>query len=411
MKIKTAHKNLVLIFITITGIVFFYSSCKKSNPDYPGGPCPACPVIESISPTTLSKGDTVKIKGKNFSTDIFNDSVIMNGKTAEICFTCGNSETVLYAIVPPRTGPGELQVFVNGDLESNTLKFKYDFSYTSQLFAGHQDTMGNSGNHIENIYFHSPTAICKDKYQNIYILNGGNAEIKRIDVSGNVRTIYNGSSDYHPYGLNSSPDGEAIYITTFQSFDNWSKLFRCYAGSTDFIPISSNLFDPTNNELFKGLAIDNSEDCYFPVNTFGSNPFIGAIKNNGSVESNLISDYYCYGLSYFEGDVYIVGDSTSSGNNFSIIKKNLASGNVEPIGNNILGNCGWYGCGLQVNISKEIFITEGVLNDIIKISANGSVSRITDLSLNGPYGLLLDESGDMYVTEFFGHCIKKIIAE
>jgi hypothetical protein len=123
------HKPLLLLLALLSLIV----SCKK-DADQPPPPVP--PVSEPLTVAATKPGDTLYIKGENFSEVAANNTVKINGVAATVVVA---STTELKVVVPANATTGSVTVTVNGQsIEVGTLTvvpltlFVYKRNYADQ---------------------------------------------------------------------------------------------------------------------------------------------------------------------------------------------------------------------------------------------------------------------------------------
>lgn len=97
--------KLLLIFISVISLL---TACKK-DADAPPQPDP--PVTEPLTVAAVKPGDTLFIKGENFSDVIANNTVKVNGVAATVVVA---SATELKVIIPANATSGTVTVTVNG---------------------------------------------------------------------------------------------------------------------------------------------------------------------------------------------------------------------------------------------------------------------------------------------------------
>lgn len=104
------HKPL----LTLLALLFIFAACKKDSGT--SGPPPAS---EPLNIAAAKPGDTLYIKGENFSTDLTKNTVQINGVAATIVVA---SATELKVVIPTTATTGAVTVTVNGQtIEVGTL--------------------------------------------------------------------------------------------------------------------------------------------------------------------------------------------------------------------------------------------------------------------------------------------------
>jgi len=179
---STINKGL---FLCCLMLCFF--ACKKD--DYNNGPSnnPPVnnPVILGINPTSGPKGTNVTIVGSNFTDNIQEAAVFINGKQAIITYVSKNS---IHFIVPPKSGSGLVGIVVNGKAVSGPL-FEYEYTVTISAVAGQPGIAGFADGNFSAAKFNSPRGITIDAQGNIYVADELNHRIRRVSPGGSVATF------------------------------------------------------------------------------------------------------------------------------------------------------------------------------------------------------------------------------
>ncbi|MCC7526295.1 MAG: IPT/TIG domain-containing protein [Chitinophagaceae bacterium] len=129
------------LFTTATGtaialLLLVSSSCKKDNatPDKVPTPKDTTLKVSSLSNTTLHYGDTLTIKGNNFSTTAFNNTVSINGVSAMVLSATATEVKVIVPAVGATGGEVKISTGSQGASGGN-------ISYIPDVFvAGYQNT-------------------------------------------------------------------------------------------------------------------------------------------------------------------------------------------------------------------------------------------------------------------------------
>ncbi|MBO9563845.1 MAG: IPT/TIG domain-containing protein [Niastella sp.] len=96
------RKPLLIFLISLS----LFAACKKDE----AGPPPPPPTTEPLAIAAAKPGDTLFIKGENFSEVIANNTVKINGVTATVVVA---SNTELKVLIPANATSGEITVTVN----------------------------------------------------------------------------------------------------------------------------------------------------------------------------------------------------------------------------------------------------------------------------------------------------------
>jgi sugar lactone lactonase YvrE len=225
-------------------------------------------------------------------------------------------------------------------------------------YAGDKSQTGNANGFGPSATFSSSTdGIAVDKSGNIYVADTDNGAIRKITPSGKVTTLASGFA--LPFGVAVDRHG-TVYVA-----DN---------GVVDKISPDGTVGTlVTGYPQIQGVAVD-------------ADGFI----------------YVTYNLTSTDG---VVERITPTG-----VATTVAGGFTDPT-------------GLVVGPDKTVYLSDSVLNQVLKISPSGSVSLWagspggvfgsqngvgTGATFNGPWGLALDKSGNLYVGDTSNSMVRKI---
>lgn len=300
--------------------------------------------------------------------------------------------------------------------------------------------------------FNEPTALAIDGYGNIFVADYGNNLIREISAGGIVSTVAGSgmqgsvntaaanSSFNGPTGLCLDATGN-IYIA-----DNNNNQIRMISagnvttiagsdsiGAVDGIGAKAYFFGPT------GIVRDGGGNLY--VTDAGNNlirkvvPSSGQVStvagntNPGASNGALLSASFNNpgGIAIDgSGNLYVADmlNNMIRGINFNTQKVTTVAGNSDtsmdrdgPDSTALF----YYPTSVAVDANGNIYVAEYVTNLIRKISANGTVSTFagngqaglvdstgTTAEFNGPSGLAIDKTGNLYVADTYNNVIRKI---
>jgi hypothetical protein len=172
-------KNILfLTLITIAGLCW---QCGNDG----GDPQPDnTPSITSFTPTSAGVGATVTITGTNFSTTASSNVVKFNGKTATVTSATATSITTT---VPIGTTTGKITVEVAGKTATSSNNFTFLRYTTVSNFVGGQT--GSTDGTGTTAQFSEPFNIVKDSQGNFFVTDNSNNTIRKITSQGVVTTL------------------------------------------------------------------------------------------------------------------------------------------------------------------------------------------------------------------------------
>ncbi len=297
--------------------------------------------------------------------------------------------------------------------------------------------------------FTSPRGLCSDASGNIYVADYSNNRIRKITPASAVSTIAGNGSSGSTDGLSSiaefnGPSGVCmdaagnIYVA--DSYNNKIRkitpagVVSTYAGtglqgSIDGLAASSSFYNPY------AICIDTSGNIYVAdrfnnkirkitstgiVSTLAGSGAAGAANGTGTLSTFSYPSGICLDAL---GNIYVADASNH------LIRKITATGIVSTLaGSGVAGLTDGVGIGSSFNeptdicisASGNLYVADTYSQRIRKIATGGIVSTIAGTSygsLDGsnvvaqfayPYGICIDPSGNIYVTENNTSRVRKI---
>lgn len=350
--------------------------------------------------------------------------------------------------------PSGMALDVTGNayfISLNTV-FKIDGTGTLTRIAGSSDQtgFGGDGGRATSALLNQPQSIVLDGQGNLYIADSGNNRVRRVSVSGIITTIAgNGLSGYsgdgspavnaeiaNPAGLAFDFNGN-LYIA-----DNANDAIRQIT-TEGLIATAALITAPS------GLAVDSSRNLY--TNSGGvvyeiplgapSIVFAGGGKGCGQ-QTDIFGDGCQATQAVLDspqeiavdsaGNVYIADSydnrirevsngiiTTVAGGNVLCTQKSNSIGDGCPATSSSLGIVS----GIAVDPQGHLFISDG--NNRIREVSGGVISTIagTNVSSNNgdggmatngqlqfPYGVSLDDAGDLFISDTYGGRIREVHA-
>jgi sugar lactone lactonase YvrE len=323
------------------------------------------------------------------------------------------------------------------DSSNNKIR-KIDSSGNVTTFAG--TGTFNDGSR-SNARFSFPEAITKDNEGNIYIADTGNHRIRKMDTAGNVTTIagsFNGGfSDGNgsnasfslPLGIVRDSHG-SLFVTDYQN--NAIRKITPDGEVTTFAGSGSPGNDNGNGtdasfDSPTGIAIDPQDNLYV---TDSINYLIRKITPDGEVSTLADGNDPATPFGY----PHVITRDNNTGNlyfsdmDYNVIRKLTPSGvltvyagsgefdYIDARGTNAAFNSPE---GLVVDNSGNLYVSDTTNQRVRKVAPNGDVTTIagngefaymdgtgTNASFNNPAGILVDNNGDLIVSDLGGRMRK-----
>ena len=239
--------------------------------------------------------------------------------------------------------------------------------------------------------FNGPRAVTVDKNGNLYIAEGGNNRIRKVDTNGIIST-YAGTGAAGYSGDGGAATSAKINFPYQLVTDNDGNLYFCDANNHVIRKVDSN-----------GI-----------ISTFAGTPeSSGYSGDGGAATSAQLSNPLGVALDS-DGNIYI-----SEYNNNRIRKVNT-DGNISTIAGT--GESGYSGdggaatsaslnspAGLALDKSDNLYFCDVQNHAIRKVWKSGIITTIVD-NLNLPFGLAIDSISNVYITDTWAHVIRKVDA-
>ncbi|HVW61923.1 MAG TPA: IPT/TIG domain-containing protein, partial [Puia sp.] len=231
------HTIKIFLLAAFTGLAAGMLSCKKNNGT---GYNPAAPiVIDSFTATSGGVGTEILISGSNFSQDTAQVKVYINGHQLALVGANGRQ---LMAVVPAKCGSGNVIVKIGKDSGVSKGTFNYTFSRIVSTLAGdgkagfaNGDGPGAEFNFSGQNWYRS-MGITVDDDLNVYVADPGNHCIRKIDSLGNVTTL---AGDPNTSGYADGQGGAAHFSLPYDvALDGDGNIWSVDPGNYDIRKIS-----------------------------------------------------------------------------------------------------------------------------------------------------------------------------
>ncbi|PSL47865.1 NHL repeat-containing protein [Chitinophaga niastensis] len=427
----------------LTGCLFIttvFAGCKKDNDLKHADGTPV--LISDFTPTTGGGTTEILITGDNFSTDTTNIKVTINGKR---CTIVGANTKQLMVVVPKRCGSGNLVVTIGKDSVISSTPFTYVFTRTVSTLAGNGTAGFSDGKGTEAMFnfngqaWYRSMGITTDDKGNVFVADPGNACIRKIDSAGNVSVLAGspGNSGY------ADGKGAAARFSLPYSVatDAQGNVYSVDPGNYDIRKITP---DGTATTIGFGkqspwsVAIDRSTgNLYYTSCDPSGNIYLLKDGVHTAVISGLV---YPAGIDFDKtGNLYVSGNGTQTITQFKagtwaptvIAGQAGTAGYLNGVGTAAKFSYPW---GLAVDNDGNVYIAgngtwDGSPNNadqsIRMVSANtwnvityagSGTAGFTDgigeaAAFKGPTGVTVDKNGIVYVIDKNNNRIRKIVSE
>lgn len=432
---KTIRYSILVILLSS-----FFLTCRKKDKD---DECPACPSVESISPTSAHAFDKITILGRNFSVTPSANIVKINGiRVSPDSIVSGTSDKLVVR-VPKSCGSGAVTVDIDNELTNfgTPPLLNYIFRYTFAdygIVKGANPpacTAGQSGNGISN--YNHPMGIVADAQGNIYFTDFENHCIYKLDAANNRDSCLFAGFPFQP--------GHVDALGTMASFTNPSQMYIdnnntifvaektgirsiSPSGNTAKFIADTNLTDPTGIAFQPGnpnlaYVSGGSDHTIIKIERQGSklvtSIFAGKKKQSGYVDAAGSAARFIHPEDLVvdnAGNVFV-----SDSNN--VIRKITPAGVVSTFAGNGtpqfadgMGKLAAFNQpkGMFIDTDNTIYVADSKNNAIRQISPDGNVTTFFtftgSMSTPIPYGITKDKDANFFITNRtnLGNGIKKL---
>ena len=392
--------------IICLGLIFFSLSCKKKNDD----DCPLCPKIDALSPASGKKGDTVIITGSNFSNYLADNIVKFNGTVVPASDMISGGSTQLKVRVPAKCGTGPVTITLDDELYSEAGPvFNYIESATVSVFAGANSvTGGNSpGNtSFKDVRMTKPTQLAIDAANSIFVLDGGNKKIRKLDNLSQLDVVLSDNSTVEEPTAIAADENDFLYVSSFRATNNYCTVYRFTPGS---LRPDHYVDDADANRKHRSITCEGNGQLYMGHSNVSFSALIPKIRHYSPTKgmeefADSSGSVVAYKNSLlFQIRSLSIGSNKGSTFSFYSVKDKKETVLIKPA----------YGLnspmGLAIDNNGNAYISDTYNNRILKCSPTGAITVVVSIGLSSPQGLVLDKQGNLYVADTDNNCIKKII--
>ena len=295
------------------------------------------------------------------------------------------------------------------------------------------------GSH-ESATFSAPRGIAIDTAGNIYIADTANNKVRRISPAGIVETFAGSGSPAYIDGIGT---GAAFNAPRGIAVDSSGYVYVADTGNNKIRKISplgsvSTIASTTTFNGPYGITVDNNKNTYVTdsgnhrIRKISSSGVVTTIAGTGiagSTDGSTTSAQFNFptGIALDSvGNIYI-----ADSNNHKIRKINISLGTVSTLAgsgspgkNDGLGETASfnYPYGLTVDLTGNVYVSDSLNHLIRKITSNGLVTTFAGSGLAGktngtgsasefnyPYGIAVNSLGYLIVTDRNNNLIRQII--
>jgi serine/threonine protein kinase, bacterial len=398
------------------------------------------PSVLGFSPRVTGIGYTVSVTGINFSLDSAGEKVMVNGYSPS--FT-PEGPTGLTMTFTGNSVSGKISVTVNQltgvSTDSIVVKKLAVTTIAGTGSPGFSDGPGNMAS------FNDPYGMVADANGNLFIVDSYNQRIRKITPDNVVSTYAGTGGDAAGFGpqINGPKDSATFYYPAFIAIDKSGNLFVTENQNHDIREISATgLVSTLANVTYPlGIAVDSNDNVFVVDNGVNSILKItpqGVVTTFAGSGMNASIDGTGTGAS-FSNPVGITFDETGNlyvtDNGSNTIRKITAAGVVTTIaGSGSEGSGDGQGTLASflspispvLDKAGNIYVDDAVNSKIRIITPSGYVGTLAGtqgesvISVDGvgstvvfanPWGMTIDNNGNLYVVDSGSNMIRKIVIQ
>ncbi|HEY8934609.1 MAG TPA: IPT/TIG domain-containing protein, partial [Cyclobacteriaceae bacterium] len=384
----------------MTGVLvssaLIFNACNSSDTN----PTPAipAPTIISFTPGTASVGSAVTITGTNFSATASENQVTFNGTQATITAA---TATQITTTVPAGATTGKIAITVNSKTATSSTDFTVESnSGNVPSITSFLPTSGSTGTTviITGVNFSATVS------ENVITFNGTQANVTQATTTQITVTVPTGAST------------GKIAVTVNN---------KTVTSSADFIIESNNSNVPSITSFLPASGSTGTTVTISGTN-FSATASENVVAFNGTpatvteATTTQITTTVPAGAGTGKITVHVNNSMATSTDDFVY----LPSAVVSTLAGDGSGSDFKNPKGVASDGSGNIYVADAGRNLIIKVTPDGVTSTLagsgsadyadgtgTAASFNGPFGVVVDAIGNVFVADTYNHRIRKITAD
>lgn len=287
------------------------------------------------------------------------------------------------------------------------------FTISTVAGTGTPDPNGTPGSELgdngaaTSAYLNTPVGVALDSAHNIYIADAGNERIRKVTAStGKISTVAGGG------GVGYAGDGGAA--TSASLWDPYGV----------WVDSQGNIFiADLSNQLVREVTASNGN-----INTFAGNTGGGGFSGDGGPAAGAQLEYPWGVVGDNKGTIYI---ADSNNNRIRVV---TPDGNIHTYAGNGVGSYAGDGgkataaslhqpFGIALDSAGNLYISDYQNNRIREVTTDGNIKTVAgngkagfsgdgglavNAELNGPYGLAVDSSGDIFIADYNNNRVREV---
>jgi uncharacterized protein (TIGR03437 family) len=302
--------------------------------------------------------------------------------------------------------------------------------YVISTVAGGSGGYGGDGGPAADALLNGPTGVAVDGSGNLYIADTGNQRIREVSLDGNINTIAgNGSGGYSgesgaalgdggpaiqatltwPQGMAPDAVGNLLVVDTYdhriRKITPAGVITTVVGDGFNYSSCGAGIGTIIGLDAPSGIAVDNSGNVYFGESVeaaeFGSN-CLGELSPGGEVVTAA-------------GGGWVQGYPSSLGDGGPAVSAALGTVNGVAVDNG--GNI--YIADTSDRRIRKVSASTGIITTVagnglqncgnIPCAPCGNGGPAVDTELLSPYGVAVDDGGNVYISDSAGACVGVIL--
>jgi hypothetical protein len=421
-------------------IMIAFISCKKEKSPAHNSNSPIS--INTLLPAQGGGGTEVLITGTNFSTDTSQIAVTLNGLKLKII---GANTTQMIVVIPKKAGSGPIVVTIGKGTATSTSNFTYQYTRTVTTLAGSGKAGFANGQGTDAMFdfssqgWYRSKGIVVDDNFNIYVADPGNHCIRKIDTDGNVTTL--AGNPQLGGGYADGKGGAAQFSIPYDvTVDAQGNVYSVDPGNWDIRKISPDGTATTwawaNQEPWS-VAVDrttgyvyycglhNPGNIYQVSAQWTTNQVVSGLNSPAGIAFDKTGNLYAS----ISGDQVIEKFTAGTWHGSIIAGKLGVAGYVNggaavatfanPFGIAVDNNNNIYvagnGTGYSNNPDESIRYIQAKTFDVSTFAGSGTAGYADAIGesalFSAPGGVTVDKNGTVYVLDKINNRIRKIVSE
>lgn len=297
-------------------------------------------------------------------------------------------------------------VYISDYQYNRILKLDVSSGIISTVSGNASAGFGGDGGLATQAQLNNPNALAIDYQGNIYISDGTNGRIRKVDNNGIITTVA-GNGDLKYSGDGGPAISAGVYVPVGVAVDKFGNIYISDSGSKRIRKVDTSgnistivgtgtsgysgdggLATAATLRNAKGIAVDVNGDLLIAD---AGNHCIRKVSMSTGIISTIVGN----------GTSGNSGDGGTAANATLIDPETIY---VDPSGNIFIGD-------IAASVVREVDGSTGIIKTIAGTGSPGYNNKTgvgTSVMLNQPSGIVADKSGNLYIGDLLNHFLRKL---